>query len=310
MEKGELRADANISLSLESSDELGTKVEIKNLNSFRSIEKAVNYEIERQSKILDKNEKVIQETRGWDEDSKKTLSQRGKEQSPDYRYLPEPDLPIFDIESSAFNLEEIKSSIKELPRDRKARFKREYELSEKEIDFLVYERKLGDYYEKVISELINWVKEIDIKNSISREEYLKLSRMAANYLLTELQGYLKNSSFDKNPITPENFAELVSLVYKNKISNNIAKKVLKEMFQTGNDPSNIIKEKNLTEISDESEIEVIIEEVISLNFKAVEDYKEGKEASFQFLIGQIMANTKGKVNPVIVGRILKEKLSQ
>ncbi len=308
MEKGELRADANISLSLENENKLGTKVEIKNLNSFRAIEKAINYEIERQTNVLNKKGKIIQKTMGWDQDKEETFIQRSKEEAFDYRYFPEPDIPIFDIDKSVFDLEKIKSSIQELPNERKKRFEMEYGLSEKEINFLVYEKKLGDYYEEVVSELNNWIKEIDIKNEINREEFLKLSKIAANYLLSDLWGYLKNSSDKEISITPENFAEFISLIYKNKISSKIAKTVLKEMFESGNDPSNIIKEKDLSELSDESEIEGIIEDIISLNQKAVDDFKKGKESSFQFLIGQVMSKTKGKANPSIVGKILKEKL--
>ncbi len=308
MEKGELRADANVSLSLINSEKLGTKVEVKNLNSFRAIEKAIDYEIKRQSDVLEKKGLIVQETMGWDQEKESTFTQRTKEESLDYRYFPEPDIPIFDIKESYFDIEKIKSTIRELPQERKKRLKKEYDLPEKEINFLVYEKKLGNYYEDVMSELFNWIKEIDIKDDVSQEEFFKLSKISANYLLTDLWGYLKNSLNRKVPITPENFAEFISLIYKKKISSKIAKIVLKEMFETGNDPSNIIKEKNLTELSDESEIEEIIEKVISLNSKAVKDFKDGKESSFQFLIGQVMATTKGKANPSIVGKILKEKL--
>ncbi len=308
MEKGELRADANISLSLDDSKKLGTKVEVKNLNSFRSIEKSINYEIERQTGVLEKGGTIIQETMGWEQDKEITFIQRSKEESDDYRYFPEPDIPLFDIEKSTINIKEIKSTIKELPFERKERFKNEYNLPEKEINFLIYEKKLGDYYEEIISELDNWIKEIDIKNKVSREEHLKLSKMTSNYLLSDLWGYLKKYSDRKIPITAENFAEFISLIYKNKISSKIAKTVLKEMFETGKDPSAIIKEKDLTELSSESEIEEIIENVVFSNQKAVEDFKNGKEASFQFLVGQVMAKTKGKANPAIVGKILKEKL--
>ncbi len=306
MEKGELRVDANISLSC--NKELGTKVEIKNLNSLKAIEKAISYEIKRQEKILNNDEKIFQETRGWDDKKEETFSQRGKEAAHDYRYLPEPDLPIFDIEDNSFNLNEIKSTILELPKDRRERFKKEYSLQEKDIDFLVYDKKLGDYYEKIMSELNNWIKEIDIKDEITNQESFNLSKIAANYLLTDFQSYLKNIKIQDVLVSPENFAEFITLIYKKKISSKIAKIVLKEMFETGNDPSNIIKEKNLIELSDESEIELIIEEIISINEKAVNDYKNGKESSLQFLIGQIMKRTKGRANLSILGKILKEKL--
>lgn len=306
MEKGELRVDANVSLSKER-ENLGTKVEIKNLNSFKSIEKAINYEIERQGKVLQKKGRVSQETRGWDEDKKETLSQRGKEESHDYRYFPEPDIPFFIIGEKDFDIKKIKSTISELPAQKRDRFRKEYNLLNNEIEVFVRDKDFGNYYEKVVSELRNWVKESDIKDSVSQEEYFKLSKMAANYLLTEARGLLKDSLKEIN-ITPENFAEFITLIYNSKISSKIAKELLKEMFESGGDPSNIIKEKNMAEMSDESEIELIIEEVVSQNQKAVEDFKKGKNQSFQFLIGQVMAKTKGKANPSILSRILKEKL--
>ncbi len=308
MEKGELRADANISLSL--SDKLGSKVEIKNLNSFKSIERGINYEIKRQSDILKKGEEVLQETRGWDEDKEFTFAQRGKEDSPDYRYFPEPDIPLFDIKESSIDIDKIKLSIKELPREKRNRFAKEYGLAEKESNFLIYEKNLGNYYERVVSELINWVKESDIKNKVGEEEKKKLSRIAANYLLTDLWSYIKDSLNKEISIDAENFAEFILMIYRGKISSKIAKIVLKEMLESGGDPSNIVREKGLTELSDESEIEEIIENVISSNLKAVEDFKNGKDSSFQFLIGQVMAATKGRANPAIVGKILKEKLSR
>jgi len=302
MEKGQLRVDANVSLS--ETNELGTKVEIKNINSFKAIEKAISYEIERQKKILESKGKIVQETRGWDENKQETLSQRSKEESHDYRYFPEPDLPPIIINDKEFNLEEIRKSIPELPALKRERLKKEYNLDQ--VDILINDKPLSYYYEKVASELRSWIKEADLKESVSQEEFFKATNIASNYLLSDFKGLIKGKKETK--VTPENFAEFIHLIYKKKISSKIAKEVLREMVSSGADPSRIIQDKNLTEIIDESEIETIIEKVINDNQKAVNDFKQGKKESFQFLVGQIMAKTKGKANPSIAGKILEKKI--
>ncbi len=311
MEKGEMRVDANISLSSAPGKLDGKRVEVKNLNSFRSIEKALEYEVKRQKSVLDEGGNVIQETRGWDEEKAETVSQRGKEESHDYRYFPDPDLPPlnFGKETSFIDIERLKSSIPELPKDRKDRFLLEYGLSEKEVDFMVRNKELGDYYEKIVSEIVNLSKEASLKDSVDKKEYAELARVAANYTLTDLQSLLKGSIGDDFSITPENFAEFVLLIHKGKMSSTIAKTVLKEMFKTGGDPSNIIREGGLTELKDESEIEAIIETVLSDNSKAVDDYKKGKEVSIKFLVGQTMAKTGGRVDPEVISEIIKRKIS-
>ena len=298
MEKGQMRVEVNVSLISLNSRELGTKVEIKNLNSFRTVEKAIEYEIERQTKILDSGKKVIQETRGWDENRGVTVRQRKKEEAQDYRYFPEPDLPSLHISQNFIN--EIKAEIPELPQQRKERFKREYNLSEKETEVFVQNKELGEYFEKAVSELI--------QKKISKEEYFKLIKLCSNYIITDLQGLLKGASVSGEDflITPENFAEFISLIYEEKISSKIAKVVLQEMFSTGADPSQIIKEKELIQITDEVQIEKIIKEALDKNPKVVQDYKKGKENAFQFLIGQIMKETQGKANPQLVNKILKK----
>jgi len=327
MEKGQMRIEVNISLSPKrkpapyrtegSGAGLGTKVEIKNLNSFRAIERGVDYEIKRQTKLLESGKKIIQETRGWldeaaassdrvagaREDDVKgiTISQREKEQAHDYRYFPEPDLPPLHF-SQEF-IREIKSEIPELPQAKKDRLKREYNLSDKEAEIFVYNKIFGQYFEKVVSEF---------EPNLPREKLSGLIKLAVNYLITDLQGLLKGISVNDKRflINPENFAEFIALIYDGKISSKIAKMVLLEMFKTGADPSNIIKEKGLTQIVDETEIEKIIEEVINDNPKPIEDYKSGKETACQFLVGQIMAKSKGKANPQIVNRLLKEILTR
>lgn len=313
MEKGQLRVEANISLAPSESnskpggDKLGTKVEIKNLNSFRAVEKAINYEIKRQTEILKSGKKITQETRGWDSKEGETVSQRKKEESFEYRYFPEPDLPPLHVGTPGY-LEEIKAEIPELPSGRRQRFKQEYGLPEKKIEVFVYQKDLGEYFEKVISELRNWIKITEFKPKTSDKEFNKLINLTSNYILTELQGLLKNRSVkDKDfLITPENFAEFITLIYQDRISSKIAKKVLKEMFDNGADPSQIIEEKDLTPVTDLSEIQEIARKVISDNPQAVEDYQEGNESAIQFLMGQMMRESKGKVEPQTALKTLRK----
>ncbi len=347
MEKGQMRVEANISLIKNppaGGKKLGTKVEIKNLNSFRAVEKGIDYEIKRQTEVLKSGKKVIQETRGWlDEavassrrvagarvDAVKgiTVSQREKEAAHDYRYFPEPDLPILHLGVPDF-INGVKAEIPELPQQRRERFKKEYNLLDKGIDealphllprptswnsaveVFVQNKDLGEYFEKAMSELRNWVKEIEMKRKVKKDEFFKLTKLCSNYMITDLQGLLKGAATvgEDFLITPENFAEFTALIYEGKISSKIAKIVLQEMFSTGADPSHIIKEKGLVQITDEKEIEKIVKEVISKNKKAVKDYKSGKEAAVQYLIGQIMAKTKGKASPQIVKTILQRTLT-
>jgi len=299
MEKGQLRVEANISLS--KTKKLGTKVEIKNLNSFRAVKKGIDHEIKRQTEILKSGKKVIQETRGWDEVKEVTVGQREKEEAHDYRYFPEPDLP--PLHHLKEFIEEIRAEVPELPQQRRERLAREYQLDKKSVEIFVYNKNLGEYFEKVVSEL---------PPNLPKENLSKLIKIASNYLITDLQGLLKGASVTGEDflITPENFAEFITLIYDGKISSKIAKQVLAEMFSTGADPSHIIEEKGLSQITDEAEIGKIIKEVISKNSKAVQDFKKGKETAIQFLIGQIMAQTKGKANPIIVNKVLKQTLTK
>jgi len=300
MEKGEMRVEVNISLS-KKEGKLGTKVEIKNLNSFKSVERSIEYEIQRQTEILESGKKVVQETRGWDDIRGITVLQREKEEAHDYRYFPEPDLPPLHITSDLIN--EIRAETPELPQKRKERFKREYELDEKSIEIFVYNKDLGEYFEKVVSEF---------DPDLPREKLSKLIKLSSNYLITDLQGLLRGASVKEEGflITPDNFADFITLIYDGKISSKIAKMVLEEMFKTGADPSHIIKEKGLEQLNDERELGKIIEGVIKDNPKVIEDYKKGKENARQFLIGQIMARTKGKANPQVVNKTLNEILTK
>jgi aspartyl-tRNA(Asn)/glutamyl-tRNA(Gln) amidotransferase subunit B len=304
MEKGQMRVEVNISLSHpqrgeDSNTGLGTKVEIKNLNSFKAVEGAIDYEIRRQEKALRAGKKITQETRGWDGLKNRTLTQREKEYAQDYRYFPEPDLP--QIKWTKEDINEIKAELPELPQQKIERFKKEYELSNKEIEVLVQNRELGEYFEKIISEL---------PPKLPREKLLKLMKLTSNYLITDLQGLLKGKKVSDKDflITPENFSEFVLLVHEGEISSKIAKTLLPEMLKTGADPSHIIEEKGLAQISDEFVITDTAREVISENPKAVSDYKKGKKESLEFLIGQMMAKEKGRIDPKTARKEIEKRL--
>jgi len=306
MEKGQMRVEVNISLKEKGAKEFGTKVEIKNLNSIRAAADSVNYEIKRQSEALDAGENIIQETRGWDENKKQTFSQRIKEGSADYRYFPEPDLPPLRLEDAELDI-----SLPELPQQRRKRFTKEYGLPEKDIEIFVTNKILGDYFEKVVSELESWEKLGHIEKPTDLD-HKKLSKLASNYLITELQKIYRERdlSFDIEGIniTPENFAEFIFRTHSGEVSSSGAQSLLKEMFETGKDPSDIIKEKDLGQVSDSEALTQAIGEVISENEKSVEDYKKGNENAIQFLVGQMMKKTKGKANPQIARELLEKAL--
>lgn len=313
MEKGQMRIEANVSLSKSlKKKNLGTKVEIKNLNSFKALEKAIEYEIKRQKELLKKGKKILQETRGWDSTKEITLSQREKETAPDYRYFPEPDLPPLEISEKM--IKEIKAQIPELPWQKKERFKQEYYLSDKESQILVENKPLGDYFEKTISELRNWIKEANLKEKVSEEEFKKLVSFAKNYLIVELKGLLEKEKIkiekSEFKILPENFAEFIKMLWQGEISSKIAKMLLREMFFTGADPSQIVEEKELKLLQNQELLLEIVQKVLKENPKAVLDFKAGKEKALEFLLGKVMAKTKGKAQPQkareLLTRLLKE----
>jgi aspartyl-tRNA(Asn)/glutamyl-tRNA(Gln) amidotransferase subunit B len=305
MEKGQMRCEVNISLYPEGAERLsGTKVEIKNINSFKSVERAVEYEIERQTELLAAGKKVTQETRGWDDTRGTTISQRKKEAAHDYRYFPEPDIPPFQF--TAEYVERLRASLPELPDAKLKRFLSEYSLPEADAFILTEERALADYFEMTASELAAKAQAREI--SVSSERAIKL---AANYMLTELRKHLMMSgkSISEIPITPENYAEFIGLVADGKINSSAAQTVLAEMYRGGDsDPSHIIERLNLAQVSDISELEKAVDNALTGNKKSVADYKSGKQNAFQFLIGQIMKETKGKANPKVVADILKQRL--
>ncbi|MFH0854415.1 MAG: Asp-tRNA(Asn)/Glu-tRNA(Gln) amidotransferase subunit GatB [bacterium] len=310
MEKGQMRCEVNISISKD--EKLGVKVEIKNLNSFRAVERAIDYEIKRQTEILENGEKVIQETRGWDENNQKTFSQRSKEGAKDYRYFPEPDLPSIKINSKWTR--KLECCLPELPQAKRKRFKEQYGFNNENAALLALDKKLANFTEQIISELKAWL--LSLENIEGTEEEIwknnkqQLINLVSGWLINKLSPFLQETGSDWSnlKITPENFAEFIILIYQNKISSAIGQEILKEMSLTGKDPSNIMEEKDLTQISGGSELNEIVDRAIKNNPEQVAQYKAGKEMVLQYLIGQVMKESKGKANPQTAGEMLREKL--
>ncbi len=297
MEEGSLRCDANISLRPKGEKTLGTKTELKNMNSFKGVEKALTYEIKRQTKMLDEGKRIVQETRLWNEKEEKSYSMRSKEEAHDYRYFPEPDL--VPVVVSAEWIEKVKQSLTELPQAKCERFIEEYSLSKYDAQVLTSEKELADYYEECVKEIEK-----------SKKEDKNVFKIAANWVTGDLLGHLNTGKIavQNSPVPPQQLAKMLNLLYKGVISGKIAKTVFEEMFKTGKEPEVIIKEKGLIQVSDEGQIGKIIDEVITANTKVVEDYKSGKEKVIGFLVGQVMKKTQGKCNPQIANKLLKEKL--
>ncbi len=298
MEKGEMRIEANVSISKIEGDKeiLGTKVEVKNLNSFAILEKAIDYEIQRQLKLIEAGKEVVQETRGWDERLKKTLSQRTKEEEKDYRYFPEPDLTKVLIAKDW--VERLKKELPELPWKLRERLIQEYGLSFKETEILVKDLELERYFEKCTSEAFQRYKEDFQLSELSEDIKLKLAKNLFNLLTSELIGRLreKNLKISNLKFSPENFAELSLMLFKKEISSKIVKLVLEKMIEKGGDPSQIVKEESLT-LMKEEELDHIIQKVIQENPQAIKDYSQGRKEALQYLIGQVMRYTKGKADP-------------
>ncbi|MFA6551322.1 MAG: Asp-tRNA(Asn)/Glu-tRNA(Gln) amidotransferase subunit GatB [Patescibacteria group bacterium] len=308
MEKGQMRCEANLSLQEHGRWKyeggckikpigdyvLNPKVELKNINSFKAVEKAILYEIKRQEEALASGEKLIQETRGCDENKGQSFSQRSKEEANDYRYFPDPD--ISPITVAADWLKKIKADLVELPLVKKGRFQREYGFSDYDAEVLTSDKYIADYVEKVISELRAWV---ETNGHDWETAQVKLAKLAGNWIGTELFKYLNETKTNiKNlKITPENFGEFIALVYDNKVNSSAAQIIFQEMFTRGGDPSDIMRAKKLEQMDDEGELEKIAKKIIDDNEKAVKEYKLGKENAIQFLVGQMMKESKGKANP-------------
>lgn len=314
MEKGKLRVEVNISLGTidreTGNKKLGTKVEIKNLNSLKAVEGSVAYEIERQTQALLDGQKIIQETRGWDDARQRTFSQREKEEANDYRYFPEPDVPPMVINHQ--DIDKLRAQIGELPAAKRVRFVNQYGLDAATVEMFVANRALGNFFEQTMSEFDEWanVEEGDDNNTDNQE--LTMARLCANYLTSDVQGILKGREFCRESFKAdaENFAEFINLIYKKEISSKIGKVVLVEMACNGGDPTDIIQEKGMSQINDENEIVAAIEAVMDKNAKAVADYRSGKGNAFQFLVGQVLAATRGRANPDTVKKIILERLGE
>ena len=289
MEKGHLRCDANVSVRLKGAQEFGTKAEVKNLNSFRFLKMAVDQEIERQIGILESGGRVMQETRLFNVETGETVGMRSKEHAHDYRYFPEPDLMPLRVGETWLN--EIRSSMPELPAARRARFVESFGLRDYDAQVLTATRAIGDYFEKV--------------TAASGD-----ARAAANWVMGDLAGLLKaeGKEIEESPVSAENLGKLVALITQGKISGKLAKEIFPKMFATGKEPDVILAEEGLTQISDEGALGKIIDEVIAANPKQLEQYRSGKTAVMNFFLGQVMKASRGQADPGAVTKLLKEKL--
>ncbi|OGZ12117.1 MAG: glutaminyl-tRNA synthase (glutamine-hydrolyzing) subunit B, partial [Candidatus Lloydbacteria bacterium RIFCSPHIGHO2_02_FULL_51_22] len=289
MEKGQMRVEANVSVSKDTTR--GTKVEIKNLNSFRVVERAIAYEIARQSEVLEGGGHVVQETRGWDEGKQETFSQRMKESAADYRYFPDPDLPKLKISE----IEEFKNiELPELPWEKRTRYKKDYGIKDEDIEVFVADDTLGIFFENVVA--------------AQRGDVAK-AKIAANYITSDVQG-LRAKTRATFMMSPEAFAELVGMVMAGEISSRGAKDILALMYTLGDAPRALAEKHGLLQKSDRGELAAIVDAVIAKNAQAVEEYKNGKDASLQFLIGQGMRESRGSANPGVLGKLLKERLGR
>jgi aspartyl-tRNA(Asn)/glutamyl-tRNA(Gln) amidotransferase subunit B len=291
MEEGSFRCDANISLRPKGAETFGTRTELKNLNSFKHVEKALSFEITRQKEILEDDGKVTQETRLWDPDINRSISMRGKEEAHDYRYFPDPDLLPLVISDDW--IDSIHDAIPELPDKKKERFVDEYYLPVYDADFLTSSRELADYFEACVKDFPN-------------------PKQVSNWVRGSLTGLLnvQGKSIAESPISSEDLAQLLKLIDEKTISSKIAKTVFDEMAQTGKPPKEIVEEKGLVQVTDESAIKGVILNVLQQCPEEIEDYKNGKTKLFGFFVGQVMKETKGKANPKMVNDILKKVLSE
>jgi len=290
MEEGSFRCDANISLRRRGATEYGTKVEIKNMNSFRNVQHALDYEITRQTRALETGERIVQETRLWDPDKARTVSMRSKEFAHDYRYFPEPDLPPLDVEAPW--IETIRATLPELPAARRGRFMEAYGLGAYDADLLTGSRALADYFESTV-------------------RACGKPKAAANWVLNELLRELPGDherALAECPIPPANLADLITLVEDGTISGRIAKDVFEKMYRSREDARTIVSREGLTQVADAGELSAVVDQVLAQHAKVVEDWKNGKRAARGFLVGQVMKATAGKASPAVVNSLLDEKL--
>ncbi len=290
MEEGNLRADINVSLRPAGTEELGTRTEMKNINSFKNLEDAINYEIERQQEVLEDGGHIVQETRTFDPARGITLSMRSKENAHDYRYMPEPDLP--PIVTSEETIEKYRSELPELPDARRARLEKEYGLSDYDAGIITSSRAMAEYFDAVVATGAD-------------------PKLAANWIMGDLAKNLNEDGIDitKSPVSAERLGKMIGLIMKDTISGKIAKKVFKEMWTNEDDPETLVKDKRLVQITDPGAIEAAVDAAIAANPKAVAEYKGGKKKAIGALVGQVMKATRGKANPQMVNKMLAEKLA-
>jgi len=289
MEEGSLRCDANVSIRLRSEKQLGVKTEIKNMNSFRNVEKAIEFEISRQIDLVEDGEKIVQQTLLWNADLNEAAPMRSKEEAHDYRYFPDPDLLPVIIDDNWKN--EIAKSLPELPEQKINRFVKDFSLPLYDAEVLTQTRALSDYYENVVS---------------VTDEY----KIASNWVTSEVLAIVNQKKIEINdfPVSPANLGKLINLIKDGTISGKIAKEIFPLMIEDNSDPEQIVKEKNLVQISDSSEIELIVKKIVDANPEQMQEYLSGKEKVFGFFVGQVMKESKGKANPKLVTEILKRKL--
>lgn len=289
MEEGSLRCDANVSIRPSGQEKFGTRTELKNMNSFRGVQRGLEYEVMRQSDVLDSGGKVVQETRRWDESQGKTFSMRSKEEAHDYRYFPDPDLVRVQIDQAW--KERVRASIPELPDARQARYTQKYGLPSYDAGVITSSMKLADFFEESL-------------------KYTDDAKASANWIMGDLLGYLNanNLEIQQVPITGQGLGEMIQLIAKGTISSKIAKTVFKAMLESGKLPQQIVEEQGLVQISDEGAILAIVDRIVEANPQSVEDYRGGKDKAIGFLVGQIMKETKGKANPGLVNKLLMDRL--
>ena len=298
MEEGSFRCDANISIRPEGSTEYLSKVEVKNMNSFKAVYKALEYEAKRQREVITSGGRLVQETRGWVEEKGVTFSQRSKEYAHDYRYFPEPDLPPLAIDKVW--VDEIRSQLPELPETLHERFMTQYGLPKYDADLLVESKPMAQYFEQCV----------EVVSKAGKGDVNQKAKTVSNWLLGDFSRMLNatNIGLEDVKIKPEHLIELITLIDKGTLSGPAAKAVFEEMFNTGRKAGDIVEDKGLSQISDAGEIEKVITDVIAGNEKAVSDYRAGKEQSLSFLVGQVMKATKGRANPALAKKKLLDRL--
>jgi aspartyl-tRNA(Asn)/glutamyl-tRNA(Gln) amidotransferase subunit B len=299
MQDGSFRCDANISIRPAGSGKYGTRTEIKNMNSFRSVFQALNFEVERQRRVLEAGERVVQETRGWVEERAVTVSQRSKEEAHDYRYFPEPDLPPLDI--SPEWVDELRHRLPELAPERCSRFQSDYALPEYDARLLTGSKAMADYFEEAVG--------LHSANNTTQDAHAK---QVSNWMLGELSGLLnlENRDISESPVSPDHLVELIELVSAGTISVTMGKAVLEETYHSGAPPKHIVKERGYTQISDTSSVEPSVREALDANPRAVADYLSGKESAAKFLVGQVMKLTRGQAKPELVNQLVTEALER